>query len=48
MFNTIKQIYNSYKTGNEKTQLIYETLSLFLAIDLILFIACLFALIKSY
>lgn len=48
MLNTIKQVFNSYRNGNEKTQLIYETLFLFLTVDCVLFLACLIALIKSY
>lgn len=46
MFNTIKNIFNSYRNGNEKTQLIYETLFLLLSINSILFIACIVALIR--
>lgn len=46
MFNTIKNVFNSYRNGNEKTQLIYETLFLLLAINCILFVACIFALIR--
>ena len=47
MLNTIKQVFNSYRNGNEKTQLIYETLFLFLSIYLILFIAILYTLIEK-
>lgn len=48
MFNTIKNIFNSYRNGNEKTQLIYETLFLLLSINSILFIACIVALIRYW
>ena len=48
MFSLLKQIYKSYIKGNAKTQLIYETLFLFLSINCFLLIACLFILIKSY
>lgn len=47
MFNTIKNVFNSYRNGNEKTQLVYETLFLFLSIYLILFIAILYALFEK-
>lgn len=48
MVNLLKQVYKSYINGNDKTQLIYETLFLFLTINCFLLIACLFILIKSY
>lgn len=46
MFNIIKNVFNSYRNGNEKKQLVYETLFLLLALNCVLFIACIVALIR--